>query len=57
VGESSVARRFLVGIPERRKPLGRPRFRWENNILEMWRGKGAWTGSILFRIGTGGVLL
>jgi hypothetical protein len=26
------AHRVLVGIPERKRPLGRPRFRWENNI-------------------------
>jgi hypothetical protein len=24
--------RVLVGKPERRRPLGRPRHRWENNI-------------------------
>jgi hypothetical protein len=24
--------RFLVGKPEGKRPLGRPRFRWENNI-------------------------
>jgi hypothetical protein len=31
-GEDSVAYRILVGIPEGRRPLGRPRHRWEDNI-------------------------
>jgi hypothetical protein len=26
------AYRVSVGIPERKKPLGRPRHRWEDNI-------------------------
>jgi hypothetical protein len=32
MGDSRVAYRFLVGKPEGRKPLGRPRGRWEDNI-------------------------
>jgi hypothetical protein len=48
-----------MGKPEGRKPLGRPRRRWEDNIKTdlsevEW---GAWTGSIWLRIGTGGGLL
>jgi hypothetical protein len=32
VGEGRGVYRILVGKPERRKPLGRPRRRWEDNI-------------------------
>ena len=31
-GESTGVYRVLVGNPERNKPLGRPRRRWEENI-------------------------
>jgi hypothetical protein len=31
-GEKRGAYRILVGRPERRRPLGRPRHRWEDNI-------------------------
>ena len=38
--------RVLVGQPEEKRPLGRPRRRWENNIKmelqEMGRGCGEW---------------
>jgi hypothetical protein len=57
-GESRGAYRGLVGKPEGRRPLGRPRRRWEDNIKMGLRevGWGAWTGSMC-RIGTGGLLL
>jgi hypothetical protein len=32
MGEVRGAYRVLVGRPEARRPLGRPRRRWENNI-------------------------
>jgi len=32
MGEGRVVYRDLVGKPEGRKPLGRPRLRWEDNI-------------------------
>jgi hypothetical protein len=32
MGEGRCAYRILVGRPEGRRPLGRPRRRWENNI-------------------------
>jgi hypothetical protein len=32
MGEGRVVYRVLVGKPERRRPLGRPRPRWEDNI-------------------------
>jgi hypothetical protein len=49
----------LVGRPERKTPLERPRRRWEDNIkMDLQEvGWGAWTGLIWLRIGTGGGLL
>jgi hypothetical protein len=32
MGEKSIACRILVGKPEGKRPLGRPRHRWEDNI-------------------------
>ena len=32
LGERRGAYRFLVGKPEGKRPLGRPRRRWEDNI-------------------------
>jgi hypothetical protein len=32
IGEGRGAYRILVGRPEGRRPLGRPRRRWEDNI-------------------------
>jgi hypothetical protein len=48
-----------MGKPERRRPLGRPRRRWEDNIKMDLQdvGWGAWTGSMWLRIGTGGGFL
>jgi hypothetical protein len=59
MGERRGAYRALVGKAEGRRPLGRPRRRWEDNIKMDLRevGWGAWTGSIWLRIGTGGGLL
>jgi hypothetical protein len=47
--------RVLVGKPEGRRPLGRPRRRWDYNIkMDLQEvGFGAWTGSIWLRKGTG----
>jgi hypothetical protein len=59
IGEKRGAYRILVGRPEGRRPLGRPRRRWEDNtkwIFKKWDG-GAWTGLSWLRIGTGGGLL
>ena len=32
MGEGRCAHRVLVGKPEGKRPLGRPRHRWEDNI-------------------------
>ena len=49
----------LVGKPEGKRPFGRPRRRWEDNIKMNLKevGWGTWTGLIWLRIGTGGSLL
>jgi hypothetical protein len=59
MGERRSAYRVLMGKPEERRSLERPRRRWEDNIKMDLRevGWGAWTGSIWLRIGTGGGLL
>jgi hypothetical protein len=51
--------RVLVGRPEGKRPLGRPRRRWENNIKLDLRRKGinGRTGFSWLRIGSSGVLL
>jgi hypothetical protein len=37
MGEVRGAYNILVGRPEGRRPLGRPRCRWENNIkMDLW---------------------
>jgi hypothetical protein len=43
----------LVGKPEGKRPLVRPRHRWEDNIKIYLQEVGAWTGSICLRTGTG----
>jgi hypothetical protein len=42
MGERRGAYRALVGKPEGRKPLGRPRRRWEDNIKTDLREVGWW---------------
>jgi hypothetical protein len=57
--EKRGAYRILVGRPEGRRPLGRLRRRWEDNIkMDLQEvGCGAWTGLSWLRIGTGSGLL
>jgi hypothetical protein len=43
MGEKRSAYRILVGKPERKRPLGRPRRRWEDNIRMDLRQIG-WSG-------------
>jgi len=60
MGEKRGAYMVLVGKPEGKRPLGRPRHRWEENIkmdLQEVGYGGIWTGSSWLRIGTGGGLL
>jgi hypothetical protein len=48
-----------MGKPEGKRPLGRPRRRWVDNIrriLERWDGV-MWTALVWLRKGTGGELL
>jgi hypothetical protein len=40
MGEGRGAYRVLVGRPEGKRPLGRPRLRWEDNIKMNLREKG-----------------
>jgi len=54
MGERSGLFRALVGKSEGKKPLGRSRRRWEDNIKMDLQEVGAWTGSIWRRLGTGG---
>jgi hypothetical protein len=46
MGEDRGGHRMLVGKPERKRPLGRPRRRWEDNIKmdhqEVGEGHGHW---------------
>jgi len=42
VGERRGVCRVLVGKPERKKPLGRPRRRWEDNIKMNLQEVGCW---------------
>jgi hypothetical protein len=59
MGEMRKVYRMLVGKPEEKRLLGRPRRRWEDNIKmdHRERGFGVWIGLIWLRIGTDGWLL
>jgi len=59
MGESSGVYRVLVWKSEGKRPFGRPRRRWEDNIkMDLQEvGYGALTGLIWLRLGTGGGLL
>jgi hypothetical protein len=73
MGETRNAYRILVGKPEGKRPLGRPRRRWVDSIKMDVREIGwvgmdwievlerqdglVWTGSKWLRIGTSGGLL
>jgi len=58
MGERRGVYRALVGKPEGKRPLGRPRLRWENNkkmdLQKVRWDVGIWTGSSWPRIETGG---
>jgi hypothetical protein len=55
-GEKRNAYRILVGKPEGKRPLGRPRRRWVENIKMDLRERIIWVGLIWLRIGTSGGL-
>jgi hypothetical protein len=46
MGEERGVRRVLVGKPDGKRPLGRPRRRWEDNlkmdVQEVGGGRGDW---------------
>ena len=44
MGEGRVVRRFLVGKPEGKRPLGRHRRRWEDNIKTDFQKMGVGCG-------------
>jgi hypothetical protein len=60
MGEERKVYKVLVGNPEGKRPLGRPRRRWEDGVRmdlkEIGLG-GVWIGFDWLRTGTGGGLL
>jgi hypothetical protein len=42
MGEGRGMYRVLVGKPEGKRPLGRPRLKWEDNIKGRSSGSGMW---------------
>jgi hypothetical protein len=54
VREKRGVYRVLVGKCEGKRPLGRPRRRWENNIRMDLQEVGVWNGLCWLRIETGG---
>jgi hypothetical protein len=59
MGDERKVYKVLVGKPEGKRPLGRPRRRWEDGIRMDVRGIGwgVWIGFYWPRTGTGGGLL
>jgi hypothetical protein len=60
MGEERKVCKVLVGKPQGKRPLGKPRRRWEDGIRMDLRAIGLWGVLIGFdwlRIGTGGGLL
>jgi len=59
MGAMRNAYSILVGKPEEKRPLGRPRRRWD--IILVWtfgkQGGNVWTGCIWLKIGTSEWLL
>jgi hypothetical protein len=59
MGEGRNVYRVLVGKAEGKRPVGRPRRRWEDGIKMDLReiGWGVWSGLSWLRTGTAGGLL
>jgi hypothetical protein len=61
MGEERKVYKVLVGKPEGKRPLGRPRRRWEYGVRmdlrEIGLGDGVWIGFDRLRTGAGGRLL
>jgi hypothetical protein len=59
IGEERKVYKVLVGKPKGKRPLGRPRRRWEDGIRMDLRETawGVWIGFDWFRAETGGGLL
>jgi len=54
MGEGTGVHRVLVGKPGGKRPLGRPRHRWDDNFkMALW-DVGVWTGLSWLKIGTDG---
>jgi hypothetical protein len=56
MGEGRGMHRVLVGKPEGKRPMGRPRYRWEDNVKMDLQEVGGSFGDWMkwLRIGTGG---
>jgi len=56
MGERRGVYSFLVGKSEGKRPLGKPKHRWDDNIKMDFQEAGwwSWAGLIWLRIGTGG---
>jgi hypothetical protein len=53
MGEKRNAYRILVAIPEGKRPLGRPRRSWVENIkMDVRYDRMVWIGLIWLRVGT-----
>jgi hypothetical protein len=59
MGERRKVYSVIVGKPEGKRPLVRPKHRWEDGIrMDLGEiGLGAWSGFSWLRIGAGGGLL
>jgi hypothetical protein len=54
MGERKGIYRVFIEKPNGKRPLGRPRCRWEDNVKMDRREVGAWIGLSWLRKGTGG---